>query len=101
MAGRPCTPAPRLCASAREPIPRGWPRFLNRGNEVPRGGLLAFVPVSVSLLYSTASLFLALVFFGPKTAWGWLGLIPLVTGLTGTCLLYKPFGMKTCKTRKA
>jgi hypothetical protein len=23
----------------------------------------------------------ALVFIGPKTAWGWLGLIPLATGI--------------------
>ena len=26
---------------------------------------------------------IALVFVGPQTAWGWLGLIPLITGLAG------------------
>ena len=31
---------------------------------------------------------LALVFFGPKTPWAWLGLIPLLTGLFGWCPLY-------------
>ncbi len=40
---------------------------------------------------------IALVFWGPKTAWGWIGLIPLVTGLTGTCPLYTLLGVRTCK----
>lgn len=39
---------------------------------------------------------IALVFVGPRTAWGWLGLIPLVTGLVGTCPLYAVFGLSTC-----
>lgn len=39
---------------------------------------------------------IALVFVGPKTPWGWLGLIPLATGLTGFCGLYKLFGINTC-----
>jgi len=30
--------------------------------------------------------------------WGLVGLIPLLTSLTGTCLLYLPFGISTCKT---
>ena len=45
----------------------------------------------------------ALVFVGPKTAWGWLGLIPLATALVGTCPLYAVFGLSTCpsETRSA
>ena len=39
---------------------------------------------------------LALVFVGPKTPWGWLGLIPLATGLTGLCPLYTLLGISTC-----
>lgn len=39
---------------------------------------------------------LSLVFVGPKTAWGWLGLIPLVTGLVGSCPLYTLVGLSTC-----
>jgi hypothetical protein len=31
---------------------------------------------------------LAIVFFGPKTPLGLLGLIPLATGLLGSCPLY-------------
>lgn len=39
---------------------------------------------------------LSLVFVGPQTAWGWIGLVPLVTGLVGSCPLYRLFGLSTC-----
>jgi len=39
---------------------------------------------------------LALVFVGPQTAWGWIGLVPLLTGLVGSCPLYRLFGISTC-----
>jgi hypothetical protein len=35
---------------------------------------------------------LALVFVGPKTPWGWLGLVPLLTGLMSSCPLYAILG---------
>ena len=38
---------------------------------------------------------LSLVFVGPKTAWGWLGLVPLATGLFGYCALYSLLGIRT------
>jgi Inner membrane protein YgaP-like, transmembrane domain len=28
--------------------------------------------------------------------WGWIGLVPLVTGLVGWCPAYTLFGFKTC-----
>ena len=40
---------------------------------------------------------IAAVFVGPQTPWGWLGLIPLVTGLAGTCPIYAVLGIGTCK----
>lgn len=40
---------------------------------------------------------LALVFIGPKSAWGYLGLIPLLTGISGYCPLYSLFGWSTRK----
>lgn len=40
---------------------------------------------------------IAMVFVGPKTAWGWIGLIPLLTGLIRWCPAYRLFGMSTCK----
>ncbi len=40
---------------------------------------------------------LSLVFVGPQTAWGWIGVVPLVTGLIGNCPVYSIFGISTCK----
>lgn len=37
----------------------------------------------------------SLVFVGPKTAWGWLGLLPILTGTTGLCPLYTVLGIST------
>ncbi len=42
---------------------------------------------------------LAMVFVGPRTPLGWLGIIPLATGLIGTCPAYSCFGLRTCPTR--
>lgn len=39
---------------------------------------------------------LVLVFVGPKTPWGLLGLIPLVTGLARFCPAYRAAGLNTC-----
>jgi hypothetical protein len=39
---------------------------------------------------------LSLAFIGPKTPFGYLGLIPLATGLLGTCPAYTLFGVSTC-----
>ena len=39
---------------------------------------------------------LSLAFVGPKTPWGFLGLVPLATGLLGSCPLYTVFGFSTC-----
>ena len=30
------------------------------------------------------------------TAWGYLGIVPLVTGLAGSCPVYALFGLSTC-----
>ncbi len=39
---------------------------------------------------------LSLAFVGPQTPWGWLGLVPLATGLIGSCPLYTLLGFSTC-----
>jgi hypothetical protein len=39
---------------------------------------------------------LALVFLGPQTPWGFVGVVPLVTGLVGFCPLYRLLGLSTC-----
>ncbi len=39
---------------------------------------------------------LSLVFVGPQTMWGFIGVVPLFTGAIGFCPLYKVFGFNTC-----
>jgi len=33
---------------------------------------------------------------GQVGAWGWIGIVPLATGLMKTCPLYSMLGMNTC-----
>ena len=40
---------------------------------------------------------IALVFVGPMTPWGWIGIVPLATGLIGWCPPYAMFGWNTKK----
>jgi hypothetical protein len=42
---------------------------------------------------------IALVFVGPQTPWGWIGLVPLLTGLARTCPLYSIIGVSSCPKR--
>jgi len=42
---------------------------------------------------------LALVFVGPKTPWGWIGLLPLFTGMFNFCPLYCPVNLSTKKEK--
>lgn len=39
---------------------------------------------------------LSIVFVGPQTPWGLLGIVPLATGLVGICPLYSILGFSTC-----
>ena len=43
---------------------------------------------------------ISLVFVGPQTPWGWLGLVPLGTALLGWCPPYAMFGISTCGASK-
>jgi len=44
---------------------------------------------------------IALVFVGPRTLWGLVGLLPLVTGLVGVCPAYSLLGIRTCPSARA
>ena len=35
---------------------------------------------------------------GYLPVWGWIGAVPLATGVIGWCPAYLPFGIKTCRT---
>lgn len=39
---------------------------------------------------------LSLVLVGPQTPWGWIGLVPLLTGLLGYCPAYTLLGLSSC-----
>jgi len=42
---------------------------------------------------------ISLVFIGPKVVWGWVGLVPLLTGIFKFCPAYKLIGVNTCPTK--
>ena len=43
---------------------------------------------------------LGLAATGTVGAWGWIGIVPLATGLMGWCPAYNIFGMNTCPMKK-
>ncbi len=49
------------------------------------------------IVFGLALLGWPLAWYGPEniTAWGYLGLIPFVTGLLGSCPVYMLLGMET------
>lgn len=58
------------------------------------GGIDRILRIAVGVALILATL------FGAIGAWGWLGVVPLATGLFGFCPAYLPFGLRTCKTKK-
>jgi len=42
---------------------------------------------------------IALAVTGRWAPWGWIGVIPLVTGIVGFCGLYQLLGIKTCSVK--
>ncbi len=43
---------------------------------------------------------MALTYTGTIGVWGWIGIIPLVTGIMGWCPLYLLIGVNTCSAGK-
>lgn len=43
---------------------------------------------------------ISLTFMGPKTIWGWVGFIPLLTGFFSFCPVYSLLGLSTCSACK-
>jgi len=42
---------------------------------------------------------IALAATGAVGVWGWIGVVPLVTGVLGWCPLYTVLGINTCRTK--
>lgn len=43
---------------------------------------------------------IALAATGTVGVWGWIGVVPLLTGIVGFCPAYAMFGMNTCSMKK-
>ena len=39
---------------------------------------------------------ISLVFVGPQSVWGWIGIVPLATAIIGWCPPYALLGINTC-----
>lgn len=52
-------------------------------------------PVDRLLRVALGLVLLSLTVVGPQTAWGYLGLVPLLTGIVGRCPLYAALGIST------
>ena len=57
------------------------------------GGLDRLARITVGLVL------IVLALTGLVGIWGYLGVVPLATGLIGWCPAYLPFGISSCKTR--
>jgi len=57
------------------------------------GGIDRTVRIVVGLVL------IALAVTGTVGVWGWLGMVPLATGLVGWCPPYAMFGINTCKVK--
>lgn len=44
---------------------------------------------------------LAIVFVGPQTPWGWIGIIPLATAAISFCPAYRLLGVRTCPLQQS
>lgn len=42
---------------------------------------------------------IGLTLMGKIGPWGWIGIVPLATGLIGWCPAYMLLGIKTCKSK--
>ena len=50
------------------------------------------IVVGVALIAASVS--------GSIGAWGWIGVVPLATGLFRVCPAYLPFGLSTCQASR-
>jgi hypothetical protein len=56
------------------------------------GGIDRILRIVVGLALIVAAL------TGVVGVWGWIGVVPLLTGAIGWCPAYLPLGIKTCKS---
>lgn len=89
-----------------EPPVGARPRFAPPTASAPAAMLSKLLPANEHPLERALRVLLglgllSLVFLGPKTPWGWIGLVPLATGLLGSCPLYTLLGISTCPLKRS
>lgn len=55
----------------------------------------------VRILFGAVLVAWALGYLGPVPSWGWagwIGVVPILTGVFGVCPLYSALGISTCKS---
>ena len=57
------------------------------------GGIDKIIRIVLGLALIAATL------MGALPVWGWIGIVPLATGLMGWCPPYAMLGFNTCKTK--
>ncbi len=57
------------------------------------GGIDRILRIAVGIVL------IALALMGTIGAWGWIGIVPLATGLLKTCPLYSILGINTCPSK--
>ena len=58
------------------------------------GGIDKIARIAVGLLL------IVLALIGTIGPWGWIGVVPLATGLFNFCPVYSLMGISTCKTKR-
>jgi hypothetical protein len=56
-------------------------------------------PAERALRATVGLVVLSLVEWGPESAWGFLGLVPLASAVANWCPLYASFGISTCSKK--
>ena len=51
------------------------------------------------LRIAVGAILIVLAITGQIGLWGWIGIVPILTGTLRWCPAYLPFGLSTCKAR--
>lgn len=57
-------------------------------------------PIERGLRFAIGVFLISLAFWGPRNPWYFLGIIPVLTSLSGWCPMYTMLGISTCKVHK-
>jgi len=62
------------------------------------GGIDRIIRI-IAGLFLISLVFVGDQIIGQNVVWGWIGVVPLVTGIFRFCPAYLPFGFTTCATK--